>query len=354
MSFRIFLLFFLISAEARADLTVAPRYEYIQGTEEELANRFIVKTKLNSNVGPFALFVEGFSEFEGNEDQTFIRRSPSKGYLQEAYVEFKLESFFVRVGRQALRWSESWTVPSLDVWTGRRWNRLFFDPLSEQLTHPTGAFFSYAKDDYSLDLVGIGELAETTYPVPFPEVKNDKNASFGGRMKWMMGGFGLGVMAAQSQKKNYYGFSGNYAFDEAVPKFEMGSSHDSAATPGVSPDQSFATLGCDVFLGDWILLPQMSLYELNGLGGKETQTTFYLSLQWNPHRHDIQVQAFQNIKSEDSFIGASYGYNLTDYFTASGFIQNYQGKQGLYEVYHDITGGLVFGVRFEVTGNLAF
>lgn len=347
MSFRIFLLLFFATVTARADLTVAPRYDYILGKEQELANRFLVKSKLNSSVGPFGLYLEGFSEFEGNEQQRELRRSAPRGYLQEAYFEFKLSSFFVRVGRQALRWSESWTVPSLDIWTGRRWNRLFFDPLAEQLTHPTGASFSYAKDDFSLDLVGIGEVAETVYPEPLPEVKVDKNTSFGGRAKWMVGGFGLAAMTAQSQGKNYYGFSGNYAFDQAVPKFELGTSHDGT-------EQSFATLGCDVFLGNWILLPQLSTYEVKGLLGKETQSTFYLSVQWNPDRHDVQLQAFHNLKTEDSFVGASYGYNLTDYVSISGFVQNYQGNQGLYKVYEDLTGGTLFGVRFEVTGNLAF
>lgn len=348
------LLFLFFGSWARADFTVAPRYEFIRGKDEELANRFLVKAKVNTNLGPFGVFVEGFSEFESNEDQSFIRRSPSRGYLQEAYFEFKLESFFVRVGRQALRWSESWTVPSLDIWTGRRWNRLFFDPLADQLTHPTGASFSYAKNDFSLDLVGVGEIAETTYPIPFPQVSEEKNTSFGGRAKWGVTGFGFSAVTAQILKKNYYGLGANYAFDQAVPKFEVGTRHDTAAVVSAGQDQSFATLGCDFFLGSWILLPQVSVYEaVNGLA-KETQTTYYFSTQWNPNRHDVQLQAFYNQQSKDSYFNFSYGYNVTDAVTVSGFVQNYEGEQGLYQVYHDITGGTVVGMRVEVTGNLAF
>ncbi|WP_415063330.1 hypothetical protein [Bdellovibrio sp.] len=344
----------MTSIAARADLTGASRYEYIRGKEEELAHRLIIKSKLNSNLGPFGIFVEGFGEFETNEDQAFIRRSPSRGYLQEAYLEFKKDSFYVRVGRQALRWSESWSLPSLDVWTGRRWNRLFFDPLADQLTHSTGVSFSYTTENTSLDLVGIGDLAETFYPVPIPEVENEKNTSFGGRFKWNVAGFGFSAMSAQVLRKNLYGVSGNYAFDSAVPKIEIGYVDDT--TPGltVKRDQMFSTLGCDLFLGNWVFLPQVTYFEVNTAQGTDHQTSFYASAQWNPDRHDVQVLFFQNPQSKDAFMSASYGYNVTDYFTASGFVQNYAGQEGLYKFYEEITGGLVVGLRLELTGNLAF
>lgn len=342
-------------AVVMADLTAAPRYEYIRGKEEELANRLMVKAKLNTSKGPFGVFLEGFGEFEQNQDQILIRRSPAKGYLQEAYLEFKLDSFYVRVGRQALRWSESWTLPSLDVWTGRRFNRLLFDPLPEQLTHSTGASFSYAKGDFSLELVGIGDLAENFYPIPIPEIEAEKNTSFGGRAKWSFGGFGFSALAAQVLKKNYYGFSGNYALDVAVPKFEVGSSYDTTLDLPIKRETKFATVGCDLFLENWIVLPQVSYFEVALPNGEsEFQTSYYVSAQWNPNRHDLQVQAYQNPKTEDLFASLSYGYNLTDYFTASGFIQNYDGNEGLYQMYKEITGGPVVGVRFEMTGNLAF
>lgn len=349
------LVFLLMPAVVKADLTVSPRYEHIRGKQKELANRILVKAKLNSALGPFVFFAEGFSEYEGNEDQIFIRRSPARGYLQEAYLEYKMESFFVRVGRQALRWSESWTLPSLDIWTGRRYNRLYFDPLADQLTHSTGASFSYVKGDFSLDLVGIGELAENIYPIPLPEAEIEKNTSFGGRAKWSWGGVGFSALAAQVLKRNYYGFAGNYALDVAVPKFELGYSHDTTPDLPVQRDTRFATAGCDLFLGTWVVLPQVSYFEvIRATGGSEFQTSYYVSAQWNPNRHDIQMQVYQNPNAKDVFAGLSYGYNFTDYFTASGFVQNYDGQEGLYKIYKEITGGPVFGVRFEMTGNLVF
>ncbi|MGZ6472923.1 MAG: hypothetical protein ACXWRZ_17275 [Bdellovibrio sp.] len=342
-------------AVVKADLTAAPRYEYIRGKEEELANRFLLKAKLNTNKGPFGIFAEGFGEFEQNQDQILIRRSPPKGYLQEAYLEFKLESFYVRVGRQALRWSESWTLPSLDIWTGRRFNRLLFDPLPEQLTHSTGASFSYATGDFSLEFVGIGDLAENFYPIPVPEVENEKNTSFGTRAKWTMAGFGFSALAAQVLKKNVYGITGNYALDVAVPKFELGYTYDTTPELLTKRDTIFSLIGCDFFLGNWIVLPQISYFEvLLPNGERDFQKSYYLSTQWNPSRHDVQMQFYQNPDSQDLFMSLSYGYNITDYLTVSAFVQNYNGKDGLYKFYDEITGGPVFGVRLEMTGNLVF
>lgn len=345
----------LLTPIARADLVFAPRYEYIRGKEDELANRLIVKGKLNSNVGPFGIFVEGFSEFEANEDQAFIRKSPSRGYLQEAYFEFKLDSFYVRVGRQAIRWSEMWSQPSLDVWSGRRWSRLFFDPFQDQLTHPTGASFSYARESWSLDLVGIGETAETTYPVPVPDFKEDKNTSFGGRLKADVWGFSLSAMTAQILNVNHYGVTANYAFEYAVPKFEYGYVDDTTLPDSVKSDRSFGTLGMDLFLGNWIVLPQVTYFQVNSLMKSEYQTSYYVSAQWNPNRHDVFMQVYQNVSTKDLFVNASYGYNWTDYLTTSVFAQNYQGSDGgLYDMYEQITGGTVIGLRLEMTGSLPF
>ncbi len=201
------------------------------------------------------------------------------------------------------------------------------------------------RDSFSVDLVGIGELAENTYPFPFTDTIPEKMSHFGGRLKWSLGGFSFTALSAQIQNKNYYGLSGNYAFDQFVPKIEMGSKNS---------ETSFGTLGVDMFIGSWVLMPQVSVYEVQGLEQKETHTTVYFSFQWNPSRFDIQVQAYKNVKNEDAFVSASCGYNLTDSFTLSGFAQNYAGTEGLYRIYQEMTGGTVFGLRAELTGNLVF
>lgn len=351
----LFLLLSFVVTPAWADLVLAPRYEYIRGEQDELANRLILKGKLNANLGPFGVFAEGFGEYESNEDQAFVRRSPSRGYLQEAYLEFKLDSFYVRVGRQAIRWSEMWSLPSLDIWSGRRWSRLFFDPFQDQLTHPTGASFSYARESWSLELVGVGEVAESSYPVPVSEATPEKNTSFGGRLKADVAGFGLSFVSAQILNRNHHGMTANYAFEQAVPKFEYGYVDDTTLPEAMKSDRSFATAGVDLFLGNWIVMPQVTAFEVNTQSGSQSQTSYYVSAQWNPSRHDVFFQVYQNATSEDLFVNASYAYNWTDSLTSTVFAQSYQGKDGgLYDIYEQITGGYVVGLRLEMTGNLPF
>ncbi len=349
----------LISTGAQADLTFSPRYEYVAGADE-LVNRFILKSKLNANAGPLSVYVEGFGDFDSSPSATGARRSPQQGYLQEAYLEFKHNSFYIRLGRQAMRWSETWSVPSLDIWTGRRFNRLYFDPLSEQLTHSTGASFSYASQVFSLDMVVVNELAETTYPEPFPRTLSDNPdhlTSFGGRAKLNMGGFGFSAIGAQVVEKKTYGLTANYAFDRFVPKFEIATSHDDGVLVLNRRDEYFSTLGCDIFLGNVILLPQVTFYDFGALyqRNNDFQSAYYLSLQWNPNRHDLQAQVYFNSTTQDSFASLSYGYNISDYFTLTGFVQNYHGYDGsLYNTFQNITGGFVGGLRAEFSGNLPF
>lgn len=354
MRFFLFALISFFAIQVSAELILAPRYEYIRGHEDEMANRFILKSKLNYSQEMFSFYAEGFGEFEANEDQSFIRRSPTRGYLQEAYLEVKKDSFYIRAGLQPIRWSEMWSLPSLDIWSGRRFNRLFFDPYADQLTHSTGVLFSYARQSWSLDLVAIAELAEYTVPVPIPAQKRSEDMSAGARFKFDVKGFSFSTLAAQLDKKNYFGATGNYAFDQAVPKIEVGYAQDVEKT-ATSKDQVFATAGLDLFLGNWVVLPQISTFDVQDLSGYDKQTTVYLSAQWNPNRHDLFFQIFQNIEREDIFASASYGYNITDYFTTSVFVQSYAGKlPGLYNYYEEITGGTVAGVRFEFTKELSF
>ncbi len=352
----VFFFVLLSSVQALADLVLIPRYDYIRGEKEELSNRLVLKGKLNANAGAFGVYTEGFGETEFNDDQALNRRSPQRGYLQEAYLEFKKDSIYLRLGKQALRWSEMWTLPSLDIWTGRRWNRLFFDPLADQLTYPTGLSFSYAADSFSIDLVGVWQVAETTYPVPFSEVNTEGQTGYGGRIKWAWDNFGFSGLAAKIADKNHLGLTSNYAFENVVPKMEYGWVQDTEAAATIPRESIFTTLGADIFWGNWILMPQLTAFEINKLSNKtEIQNNIYLSAQWNPQRHDFQMVFFENIQTKAQYANLSYGYNFTDSFSLTGFYQNYYGPGGdLYGTYQEITGGSVFGVRAEFSGNLIF
>lgn len=65
------------------------------------------------------------AEFLGLDGKTVLKR-------------VSIDSVGVRIGRQPIRWSQSWTLPSLDIFSGRRSNRLFLDPLIDQFTTHSG------------------------------------------------------------------------------------------------------------------------------------------------------------------------------------------------------------------------
>lgn len=350
----------LFAAHGRADFSLTPRYEYITANSYEFANRLLLKSKLNFTHGDFGFYLDGFGEFDANKAQSEIRRSPPRGYLQEAYGEYKKDAIYIRAGRQALRWSEMWVVPSLDIWTARRWNRLYIDPLSEQLVHPTGLSLTYAVQDFSVDVVGITNLAENTYPEPVPSASPPKSdeTNAGLRLQYDIKGFHFSGLAAKQEKKLLYGLSANYAFESAVPKLEVGLRRDTAVNPTFGRrDESFAALGLDLFLGSWVITPQVTVFDYGELrqASGEKMSILYTSVQWKVEPHDFQAMGFVNPTNKDSFWSLSYSYNVNSYFSAGGFLQEYYGEnQSLHWLYRDMTRGVVAGLRLEFSSDWAF
>lgn len=342
---RLWVLFIFLPVVALAEVTVNPRYDYVQSQNEELANRLVLSASLAEEKGPFKLFVEGFGDFETNEDQRALRRSPMKGYLQEAYLEFNFDAFYLRAGKQALRWSESWVLPSLDVWSGRKFNRLYFDPFKDQLNHSSGVSLSYAGARFSLDIALIGEYAETQLPYPLPERLQEQKdeLSYGARFKGQAWSMDYSLIAAKVPNSEVYGVGLNYAFDDWVPKLEFGTQQKESETLG-----SFLTLGADLFLGDWILVFQGTQLQERSRALEPDQTLLYGSLQWRPDKHEVTLQAYANTTLKDQFLALSYGYQIHALVNLSAFVQNYAGEQGLYAIYQEMTQETVVGARVEL------
>ena len=144
------------SVATAADFVFNPRYEVIRQNEpgkEILIHRTLITSHFLAQSSRAKFYIDGFGEYEGApSSQREWRRQENRAYLQEAYVEFKGDIFFMKIGQQALRWSDSWILPSLDVWTARRYERLFVDPLPQQLSHSAGAVFTIAQEKWSADL----------------------------------------------------------------------------------------------------------------------------------------------------------------------------------------------------------
>lgn len=341
-------------AGAAASLILTPRFEAVQGSEGSLAQRGLLRSKINADWGPYTVYLEGFGEFEMVENERERRRLDERSlFLQEAYLEFKLESFYLRAGKQAMRWSEMWVRPSLDVWTSRRWNRFLFDPQPEQLDHSGGVSASFAGQGYAFDAVVVNEIARDEMPEPLPRFieSRSEEINLGVRASFDFAGVGLRLVSARHNWKDTNGVALNYAFEKFVPKVEVGQIQDRAAFPAGQSDDKFVALGVDLFLGDWTLQPQATWYDFGdgSQGSRDYQTLFYLGGTWVRSKIDLQFQTFGNTATSDFFLNVFCAYNLKDWMQLGAFVQNYEGSDGgLFDFYKRATGGWVGGIRLEL------
>ncbi len=348
----------------QTDFSISPRYEYIASGSETLANRAIVTSKLSIQKSWFSFVIEGFGEFDNVPAQDQIRRTPNTGYLQEAYIEGKWSSLYIRLGKQALRWSDTWVIPSLDVWTGRRFNRFLFDPQTEQFNHSTGASLSYAVQNFSIDLVGITNLGESTFPEPYPETVpgyRQSDTGYGGRIQYDISGFHFSALAAQQATRFYSGATANYAFDSIVPKLEAGYKMDTNDPTIIgssiqNPTNTyFGTVGIDFFIGRWTITPQFTGFTIPDPKIEyQNEGIAYISITYQADPHDLQAAAYYNTVNQDSFLTLTYNYHLNNHFSIGGFIQRYSGdinvtEPSLYAEYQKIIGGngVATGARIE-------
>lgn len=360
----LFLLGFLLllseaAMAASGSVILTPRFESLHG-KESLGQRALLKIKSSGQAEPYAFYIEGFGEFESDEARRDERRIGDGFFLQEAYLEFKIESLYVRAGKQAMRWSEMWVLPSLDIWTGRRWNRLLYDPQTEQFDHSGGVSFSWASEGLSVDAALLTEVARSRYPEPLPEFldgKDEEKASGGLRLKFDLAGVGTSLVVGKANWAETVGAGFNYAFETFVPKLEIGETTTKTVFAIPPQKQTFATMGADIFFGELTFQPQATFFQVKDsfLGDTDQQQSlFYLGATWAHDKHDIQAQTFTNTETKDFFLNVFYGYNFKNWIQLGGFVQNYQGPAtSLFGLYEQMTGGWVYGVRIELNGGLS-
>lgn len=343
-------LFSLLSSQALAEWIWTPRLEHFQ-SERMNNQRLLIKNTLNADLNWVRLYVESFAEQNSSDVFANELRSPPKGYLQEGYLEFHWGDFFVKAGRQAVRWSEMWATPSLDVFTGHRFNRAFVDPLSEQLTHSTGLLVSYAGQRFSLDAYSMWQGAETTYPQPFFEKEPVVRGSLEGglRGKADFAGNQISAVVASLEKSYVYGAGWSYAFDSFVPKLEIG--ERSWQNPEARPFQptvvDFASAGLDIFVERWMLTPQVTV-AYDDWNDRVTNL-YYTNISWIGDQHEFTLQGSLYDPLLGQFVHLGYTYKPSGTWLMQAFWQNYDGSfDSIYGAYRNTIGSSVLGLRLQM------
>ncbi|MFP5520068.1 MAG: hypothetical protein ACLGGX_09205 [Bdellovibrionia bacterium] len=358
----IFLLGLIWSLPGHAGVMGLARYD-VMGGEEIVFNRLFLKGHLGASYGALSFFGEGFFEANGAAENNPELRLPNRGYLQESFVELKLDSIFLKAGRFANRWSEMWVLPSLDIWTGRRWNRLLMDDFSDQLVHSTGAMASIVWESGVLDFNYSSEIAQSEYPEPLPfqlENEDSEKMGYGLRLKQELGPVGVAVVAAQVGEKQIGGVALNVAFEQLVLKSEVGGYQywrDDYLSVQEPKEDKFVAIGTDIFVGNFTLTPQMTFFDFGETGFSEGdyQTIIYSGILYSGQKHELFLQGFFNSSSEESFVSAEYNFNWNDWLSLGGYVQHFSAEQvGLWSAYKNITGGTAAGLKITVEGSQDF
>ena len=328
-------------------------------SDEPFSSRFLAQSDITVKFQNLNFFVDGFVEMNAVSDpQENWRRFENGGFLREAYGEFTSDIFFLKVGRQSARWSESWILPSLDVWTGRRFERLFWEPLSYQLSHSSGIVGTLVQPKWSLDLALMWDVQRDSFPRPLPrylEPLESEGVNAGARLKFDLMGLQVALIGAQALDQQTQGLAASYAFEKVVPKFEAGTTYNNRDDDLIlNRNLNFASLGVDIFWNDWTLTPQITTFENEDpYRITEPQSLYYMALQYESRRHQVLIQGFQNDVTEDSFVSGEYTYRFAKIWSATVFAQNYYGRTtSLTSIVYDKTGGTFVGFRLQADQSL--
>ena len=346
---------------AHADLQVeiVPRLETWQNDRslmQEIYGRLAIDGTKSYGSTSLRARTEGFASYDFAQQELSpvggpdLRKSRREADLSELWFDASFESFGLRVGRQPIRWSQSWTLPSLDILTGRRANRLFFDPLIDQLTHPDALrltkTISIGSQTIAAELVRVYAAAPNRFAEPLKNVDRVDNHETAVKISSRFGSFDVGLLASYRFEPRVHkddvisGLFGSYAFEDFVFKFEAGNS---------SRDAAFEMVGTDWFWGDWIFGPQVTFSRDPLLGTSESETLVYIPLRYSGNRWIFELDFMQAIRNR--FVSIRVGRELFEGLMLSVAAQDYRGSsQSLLGQAEALAGGQVYGLRLEYSG----
>jgi hypothetical protein len=358
---------------AHADLQVdmVPRLDAWQNDRavmQEIYGRMAIDGTKAYGATSLRARAEGFATYDfaeenlrplGNPD---LRKSRNEADLSELWFDASYQSFGLRVGRQPIRWSQAWTLPSLDILTGRRANRLFFDPLIDQLTHPDAVrltnTFSIGSHSIAMEVVRVYGSAPTRFAEPLKNLDRVDNHETAAKISTRFGSLDIGVLGSLRYEPRIAkddaisGIFGSYAFEDFVFKFEGGTS---------SRDASFGTVGTDWFWGNWIFGPQFTFYNDPFLGTSKSEMLVYVPLRYSGNSWIFELDLMQSFQSplgtgnpdaiKNRFASVRVGRELREGLTLTVAAQDYRGSAlSLLGQAESLAGGQVYGLRLEYSG----
>lgn len=357
------LCFSAAKAELAHRFEYVPRFDHLQtwrsdtSTPESYTERFFLKGAWDSSGSiaslPIRMRVEGFTERE----TTGRREEATESDLQEAWLDASVNDFSMRLGRQPLRWSQSWTLPSVDYFTGRRLHRLFIDPLPEQLTHPDALRLLYATSRAEIEVVRIAQSSPTRQPKPLGRIDRRDDQQWGARANAKFGAVNLTAMARTLEvrtatlanaRRTDGGLQGSWSMNDFVLKTEMGAGQIESTS-----QTQFFIFGVDYFKGDWSFTPQLTTWKDRDLTANRDEIQIYVPVRWMKDKWSAEAEVLHTVGQRDQYINLGLSREIRDGFAISVIFQDYIGDPTrLLGNYERQTRGQLFGLRLNYQGGL--
>lgn len=331
----------MLSALQAWGSTITGRVEEIQG-KRAIAARTLVKSVVENDFARFRVHAEGFLEVDGLENIPYSDKGRVRSVLEEGYLETDISSVTLKLGLQPVRWSESWTMPSLDFWTARRFDRYFLDPLPEDLKNPLGLLARYSSTNFELEGFASFRSSQNSLPLGIGEIDEKWGIEGGVRTKLRFSGFDFSPVYARNHATDQYGFMLSYAFQVLVPKIEIGHAQGSPF---------FAIVGTDIFLDNWSILPQYTLYRV--VDSQKFSHLGYLPVRLDVGKNSFELQFLLN-SNQELFWGVEARRSLSETFSIAVFVQDYVGSStGYISSFNEVVESSPV-VGFRLTGTTGF
>ncbi len=334
---------------AIGNFSYTPRLDLWQSEQQAIARTFYLRSSLDIRYQQMGFRADGFVSKELDEDSKSSqenRGTKNAAELSELFWDGEIRTdgsaWALRLGRQPVRWSQSWTLPSLDFFTGRRANRLFLEPLVDQLTHPDAAKLTYSNELVEFEVVRVFGRSPTLMPHPFSNIDRSDLRDIGMRVLIKSGGLDWTILARHNEERNDTGLLANYAFEDFVAKVEVGTS---------SLSERFLTFGTDWFLETVTVGPQITLVETS----TRVEGLLYIPFRYKFEQWLIDAEHLQYFGStelaKDHYSSLRIGREVFDGGVISIGAQTYRGASGRpLGISESMTNGSVYGFRFEYTG----
>jgi hypothetical protein len=356
---------------AELQLELVPRFDGSQSgnsLQQEFKRELYLRSALDlmaqTDLTAYRFRLEGFVTRDLAEENLRplgapdIRKSRDESDLNEAWIDLTHDSLGLRIGRQPIRWSQSWTLPSLDLFSGRRFNRLFLDPLLDQLTHPdafritkSGKIFEHAFD---LDLVRVYRSAPFRFAQPVANREREDFHETAIRTSTKIGLLDIAIVGSHkfeprlAKDEIISGLQSSYAFDDFVLKAEVGSS---------DRDALFFMIGSDYFLDECFLGPQLTIYRDPLLLASTGEAIAYIPLRYTKEKWTFEFDILKGFgtttSQKDLYSSVRIAYEFTSGVSAAVGAQTYRGEAGrLLGQAQSLTEERAIGFRLEYIGGL--